>query len=251
MKTIFISIIAFVVIANISYAQNDTMYIMKNGLVVGKLNVSEIDSVIFYRPATVLTTVTDIDGNVYLTVTIGTQVWMAENLKTTKLIDGSAIPLVTDTTVWSNLITPGYCWYNNDSNTYAQTYGALYNWYTVETGNLCPTGWHVPTDADWTTLIDYLGGGAFAGGKLKETGTNHWESPNTGATNESGFSALPGGYRNGIGGFYMIGVRGAWWHNNEIDASTAWTLGIHYSDSNVDGLNANKRHGHSVRCMKD
>ena len=108
--------------------------------------------------------VVDIDGNVYHTVTIGTQVWMVENLKTTKYNDGTAIPLVTDNTAWGALTTPGYCWYNNDSATYKNTYGALYNWYAVNTGKLAPTGWHVPTDSEWTVLTTYLGGQSVAGG---------------------------------------------------------------------------------------
>jgi len=138
----------------------------------------------------------DIDGNVYNTITIGTQIWMKENLKTTKYNDGSSIPLVTDNTAWINLSTPGYCWYNNDAATYKSAYGAMYNWYTVNTGKICPPNWHVPTDTQWETLITYLGGKIIAGGKMKETGTAHWTSPNIGATNETGFTALPGGYRH-------------------------------------------------------
>jgi len=109
-------------------------------------------------------TVTDIDGNVYHIVAIGTQVWMAENLKTTKYNDGTFIPLVTDSTAWGNLSTPGYCWYNNDAATYKNTYGALYNWFTVNTGKLSPKGWHIPSDTEWETLITYLGGESLAGG---------------------------------------------------------------------------------------
>jgi uncharacterized protein (TIGR02145 family) len=137
-------------------------------------------------------TAKDVDGNVYNTVTIGAQVWMAENLRTTKYNDGTSIPLVTDSTKWSDLSTPAHCWYNNDKASYKATYGALYNWYTVATDNLCPTGWHVPTTAEWQILKDYLGS-SVDGGKLKESGTTHWKSPNKGATNESGFTALPGG----------------------------------------------------------
>ena len=120
---------------------------------------------------------------------------MAENLKTTKYRDGTSIPLVTENTAWLNLTTPGYCWYNNDAAHYKSTYGALYNWYVLNAGsngwkNVCPTGWHVPTDAEWTTLTTYLGGESIAGGKLKETGTSHWLSPNTVATNETGLHTL-------------------------------------------------------------
>ena len=139
-------------------------------------------------------TVTDVDGNVYNTVTIGTQCWLQENLKTTKYKDGTSIPLVTDNSAWGSLSTPGYCWYNND-DTYKNTYGALYNYYTVLTNNLCPSGWHVATEREWSTLVTYLGGASIAGGKLKESGTTHWVTPNTGANNETGFIALPGGRR--------------------------------------------------------
>src|SRR5674476_633708 len=114
-------------------------------------------------------TVTDIEGNVYHTVKIGTQTWMVENLKTTKYKDGTAIPLVTDNKVWINLPTPAYCWYDNDATTYKNTYGALYNWYAVNTGKLAPTGWHIPTDAEWTTLQNYVGGELVAGDKMKAT----------------------------------------------------------------------------------
>jgi len=201
-------------------------------------------------------TITDIDGNIYNTVAIGTQIWMKENLKTTKYNDNTAIPLVTDNTAWEALATPGYCWYNNDEASYKDTYGALYNWYTVSTGKLCPTGWHVPTDAEWTTLTTYLGGESIAGGKLKETGTTHWLSPNTGATNESGFTALPGGYRgNPYGEFVEVGIYGVWWSATEGDLTGAWQRGLHYSFANVNraiGLGGyGKIYGCSVRCLRD
>ncbi len=139
--------------------------------------------------------VTDIDNNHYEAVRIGSQLWMAENLKTTRYNDGTPIPLVTDSLEWDNLVTPAYCWYRNDPVTYGETYGALYNLHVVSTGILCPSGWHVPSDAEWTVLSDYLGGESVAGGKLKEAGTTHWYTPNAGATNETGFTALPGGIR--------------------------------------------------------
>ena len=135
-------------------------------------------------------TVTDFDGNVYKTVTIGTQTWMAENLMAERYNDGTWMPFVTNKTVWDTLTTSGYCWYGNDKLKWAAIYGALYNWYTVNTGNLCPTGWHVPTDTEWTTLTDYLGGESVASPKLKETNTIHWNGPVD--SNETGFSALPG-----------------------------------------------------------
>jgi uncharacterized protein (TIGR02145 family) len=194
--------------------------------------------------------VTDIDGNVYHTVTIGTQVWMVENLKTTRYNDGTAIPLVTDSTEWNNLTTPGYCWYNDDAVTYKSTYGALYNWYAVSTGKLSPAGWHVPTDTDWTMLTTYLGGPAVAGGKLKESGLTHWMTPNTGATNSSGFTALPGGYRYDHDTFY-IGYYGYWWSSTEYNAADAWFRMLHCSIVEVNRLSNNKSAGFSVRCVRD
>ncbi|MDP3003129.1 MAG: fibrobacter succinogenes major paralogous domain-containing protein [Bacteroidales bacterium] len=205
-------------------------------------------NVIFTTPAL---TVTDIDGNVYNTVTIGTQVWMKENLKTIKYNDGTAIPLVTDGAAWVALSTPGYCWYNNDAATYKATFGALYNWYTVNTGKLCPSGWHVPSDAELTTLTTYLGGEIVAGGKLKETGTTHWLSPNTGATNESGFTALPGSNRTEIGTFYSFGYNGNWWSSTVYSTTDAWYRNMNYSYSDVYRNYYPKIHGFSVRCLRD
>jgi uncharacterized protein (TIGR02145 family) len=204
--------------------------------------------------------VTDIDDNTYNTVFIGDQIWMAENLKVTKQNDGTDIPLVTDNTSWVDLTTPGYCWYDNDHITYANTYGALYNWYTIETSNLCPAGWHVPTSAEWTELSDYLGGNSVAGGKLKEAGTIHWNEPNTGATNESGFTALPGGYREGYDGMFIgISAIGFW---RSADAESSPIIGEGYltryvssSDTELgysgDVVSEYAAFGHSVRCIKD
>ena len=200
--------------------------------------------------------VSDIDGNVYHYITIGTQVWMVENLKTTRYNDGTAIPNVTDGSAWSNLSTPAYCWYENSQYTYKNTYGAMYNWYTVNTGKLCPNGWHVPTDSEWTTLITYVGESG-AGGKLKETGFAHWESPNTGATNESGFGALPGGQRiydsskwfqEQDGAFVDIGYNGQWWSSS----TDARILFISYDLKGVvNGVPEDKGDGYSVRCIRD
>lgn len=201
--------------------------------------------------ATSSTTVTDYDGNVYHTITIGTQVWMVENMKTTHFNDGTTIPLVTDTTSWNNLSTPAYCWYNNSSS-YKTPYGALYNWYTVNSGKLAPTGWRVPTDADWTVLSAYLGGVSVAGGKLKESGTTHWLSPNTGATNETGFTALPGGYRNLSPTLYTdMGYDATWWSSTEGNSNSAWCRDMSYSDASLISGNYYKNYGFSVRCVKN
>ena len=194
-------------------------------------------------------TLTDADGNTYGLIKIGSQIWMAENLKTTKYNDGTSIPLVTNNTSWAVLSTPGYCWYNNDASTYKNTYGALYNFYTVETGKLCPTGWHVPTNIEWTALTTYLGGESVAGGKLKETGTTHWNSPNTGATNETGFTALPGGYRNNNGAFNDIGNQGDWWSSTESGTNNAWFRYMLYNSNSVHISSYYKIYGFPVRCL--
>ncbi len=195
-------------------------------------------------------TVTDIDGNVYTTVTIGSQVWMAENLKTTKYNDGTKILNVTDDDEWENLSSAAYCWYDNDINN-GNIYGALYNWYAVHTGKLCPIGWHVPTDEEWTELIDYLGGENVAGGKLKETNTTHWKKPNTGATNETCFTALPSGVRDSNGSFFKVVYYGHWWSATEYGANRAWFRFISYYYSNVLRHVSHKNPGLSIRCVRD
>lgn len=195
--------------------------------------------------------VTDVDGNTYRTVKIGTQVWMAENLKTTKYKDGTSIPLVTDNTAWANLTTPGYCWYNNDAATYKDTYGALYDWNTVNTGELCPTGWHVPSFFEWNALTHFLGGEDVAGGKLKETRTSHWVSSNAGTINETGFTAVPGGYRFSLGTFVYVGYYGRWWSSTMSTASDADCYCIYYSTNDISSSSTDKHYGLSVRCLQD
>jgi uncharacterized protein (TIGR02145 family) len=192
----------------------------------------------------------DIDGNVYHTVTIGTQIWMVENLKTTTLNDGTPIPPVTDDPAWYNLTTPAYCWYENDTANKA-AYGALYNWPTVNTGKLAPKGWHVPTDMEWTVLTTFLGGTDTAGGPLKSIDTTLWHSPNTGATNSSGFSALPGGSRYYFGAFYSIGYYGYWWSSTSFSGANALNRFINYDFTTVFGNNYPKADGFNVRCLKD
>ncbi len=193
-------------------------------------------------------TITDSDNNTYNTVLIGSQCWMAENLATTKYNNDNSIPLVTDLYDWAGLTTPGYCWYDNDQPTYGDTYGALYNWHVVNTGNLCPTGWHVPSDAEFTTLSTYLGGTSVAGGKLKETGYAHWVNPNTGATNVTGFTALPGGYRPN--NFVHIGLHGYLWSTTE-DGAYVWYRSMAKDNSDLSKNSTTKVQGFSVRCIKD
>ncbi len=194
--------------------------------------------------------VRDVEGNSYKTIKIGTQVWMAENLRTRILNTGDTIPGVTNATAWANLTTPGYCWYNHDQTSHGADYGALYNWNAVNTGKLCPEGWHAPSDADWTILTTFLGGETLAGGKMKESGTAHWNNSNTGATNESGFSALPGGYRSG-GYFDTIGYYGIWWSSSETSSANAWIRYMNFNYANIFRDYSNKGHGCSVRCVRD
>lgn len=205
-------------------------------------------------------TVTDVDGNVYKTITIGKQVWMAENLKVTHYRNGKPIPLVTDNnTAWDTLNTPAYCYYNNDKNNIA-IYGCLYNIYAMSnSSNICPKGWHIPSDDEWMELATYLGGARVAGGKMKEAGTKHWTEPNEGATNESGFTALPAGIRGRGGRFWNYDVeRGCcfWWSSIVDSIVTIWT--IRYSDakltrneSSFKGRQAHDNSGFSIRCIKD
>jgi uncharacterized protein (TIGR02145 family) len=206
------------------------------------------------------TTITDIDGNSYNVIRIGTQLWMKENLKTTKYNDGTSIPLETDGAAWAALSTAGYCWYNNDAATNKNTYGALYNQYTVNSGKLCPAGWHVPTDEEWKTLEMGLGmtqaqadaqawRGTDQGNQLKEAGNTHWSIPSAG-TNSSGFTALPGGYRTDQGIFSNIGYYGSWRSSTNYDANYAWDR-YAANDNNKVYRGANQsKDGYSVRCIK-
>ena len=200
--------------------------------------------------------ITDIDNNSYRTVTIGDQVWMAENLKTTRLNDGTPIAQAPETNQLNDAtIEPAYFCYDNDV-TQKELYGALYNWYAMNTGMLCPTGWHVPSDEEWTKLTMYLGGDSIAGGKLKEAGINHWVAPNAGATNETGFTALPGGYMGG--GYNNAGYGSYFWSSTiytnaegEELASTGRGKEIYTYKSTINDIIKHKETGFSVRCIKD
>jgi len=194
--------------------------------------------------------VTDIDGNIYKTVKIGSQVWMAENLKVTKYRNGDPISNVRDNNVWF-FTTEACCWYSNDETLNKATYGALYNWYAVaDSRNIAPIGWHVASDDEWKTLISFLGEST-AGGLMKEANTAHWKSPNTGATNSNGFTALPSGLRNYYGPFHGLGEDGHWWSSTDYDASSAWAFGLVYYNANVSRIYSNRKWGFSVRCVRD
>ncbi len=219
---------------------------------------------------TVQTTVTDIVGTSYNVVGIGNQCWMKENLRTTKYRNGTAIAIITtDNTAWENDVTGAWCYYNNSSSNVG-TYGRIYNWYAVNNSNgLCPTGWHVPTHDEWTTLERYLCAsstcstdfpfdntttgycGTDEGGKLKETGTTNWASPNTGATNSSNFTGRPGGYRKYDGSFLYMTTIGYFWSSTNIDTYHAWGRYLQNTNSTVMRWNFEKGNGFSVRCVKD
>ena len=196
----------------------------------------------------------DVDGNFYNTVKIGTQVWMAENLRTTKYSNGDTIPYGIDFNAWTNASTPFYCWYDNDSMSYAKLHGALYNFFTVADSNnrnVCPVGWHVPDTTEWNVLINNLGDVFISGGKMKESGTVHWSSPNDGATNESGFTGLPSGYRDPGGGYFEIGDKIHFWPRTEANALNGYTRHLFYDNSHFDLNNEQKQFGFAVRCLKD
>jgi uncharacterized protein (TIGR02145 family) len=198
---------------------------------------------------------TDGDGNHYPVVYIGSQIWMARNLATTKYRNGSDIPNVTVGSTWGNLTTGAYVWYGNNI-AYKPVYGALYNWYATNpatNGNneLCPEGWRVATDTDYTELATYLSGGTSNGGKLKETGFAHWNSPNTGATNEVGFTALPGGWRGFNANFQSMNTYCYLWTGSEQAGNFAWLRNMFHNASNLGRGTVNKAHGLSVRCIKE
>lgn len=208
--------------------------------------------ILTFVPAAPPVSVLDVDGNIYPVIQIGTQYWMAENLKTTKYNDNTSIPNVTNGSTWITLTSPGYCWYNNDETSYKNTYGALYNFYAVSTGKLCPSGWHVPSNAEFTVFTNALGDINYAGGKIKEAGTVHWTSPNTGATNETGFTALPAGYVTDAGTFDGIGRYEAWWTSTPYNEIKPWYRSVGYQTAAVEERNGSlNQRGFSVRCIKD
>ena len=185
------------------------------------------------------------------TIVIGTQQWMTKNLDVAFYRNGDPIPQVTDPTAWAALTTGAWCYYNNDP-IQGNKYGKLYNWYAVnDPRGLAPQGWHIPSDAEWTTLETTLGGSAVAGGKMKEPGTLNWLTPNTGADNSSGWAGLPGGGRSGGGTFSNVVDYGLWWSSTEISATYAWYRGLLFSNGNLFRNDNTKQVGFSVRCLRD
>jgi uncharacterized protein (TIGR02145 family) len=195
-------------------------------------------------------TVTDVDGNVYNVVSIGNQCWMKENLKTTKYRNGDNIVTTLNNAGWQNTTNGAFSIYDNDVANNA-IYGKLYNWYAVaDPRELCPVGWHVPSDSEWISLENYLGGSFVAGGKMKAA-SPLWLSPNTAVTNSSGFTGLPGGHRSSDGIFYAIGSHGYWWSSTPASAFDAWFRGLGYSWAYSYRNSGNKSYGLSVRCVRD
>jgi uncharacterized protein (TIGR02145 family) len=185
------------------------------------------------------------------TIVIGTQHWTEKNLEVVTYRNGDVIPQVTDATAWAALTTGAWCYYNNDVANGA-IYGKLYNWYAVnDTRGLAPTGWHVPTDAEWTILTDKLGGASVAGGKMKSVGTTIWTTPNTSATNESGFSGFAGGSRGGNGFFSSIGNFGYWWSSSEYNTTHAFIRYLNYGGGNAVSTTGSKKGSYYVRCLRD
>ena len=248
------------------YAQNDSIYLWKEGQLLAKhsIKAADLDSITFKRPINPNginikgPNVTDIDGNVYASVSNCGQTWTQRNLNVSKYSDGTPIPQVTDPIVWQKLTTGAWCYYNNDPASEV-VYGKLYNWYAVAgiynsasntnpalRKKLVPTGWHVPSDSEWTQLTDCLGGGEVAGGKMKKT---DW---GVGATNSSGFTALPGGYRYSNGTFYYGGAFGWWWSTTDFDdISSNWGRLLDSSSDDALRTACTKPYGISVRCIKD
>lgn len=209
-------------------------------------------SKIIFNPDLTYGSISDIEGNIYKTIQVGDQTWMAENLITSRLSDGTSVPNVTEAQDWTALTTPGYCWYNNETN-FTKGYGAMYNWYAVNTGKLCPTGWHVPSDNEWTVFVDFFGGMEAANAKIRESGTTHWQSVTSDATNISGFTALPGGCRFSNGQFNGFGILMYFWSSTEYYQSGGLSLDwMYFNDGSGSGRgNTSSNDGLSVRCLKD
>ncbi len=229
----------------------DTLYLQNGGYVI-------IPGISSANPKPKTTSgygpnITDIDGNTYKTVYIGTQQWMGENLKTTKYNDGTSIANITDNSQWIQAKTGAWCNYDNNAN-YDATYGKLYNWFALSptnngNKNVCPTNWHVPSNTEWSSLQGYLGGSYSAGGKMKEAGLQHWLSPNTSATNNSLFTGLPGGFR--AGSFGNFGYMGYWWSSTQSSSTNAYNYVLLSTSEGVSSSAGGTFYGMSVRCIKD
>jgi len=243
------NILDIVILANMILADEyDEVADLNND---GMLNILDIVNLVNLILDDGSDTVTDIDGNVYETIQIGGQIWMAENLKVTHYNNGDEIAYPSDED-FGSYDEGQYGVYDNDPAN-ADIYGNLYNFAVIEDDKgVCPDGWHVPTDAEYTVLTDYLGGTSVAGGKMKEAGLDHWNSPNTGATNESGFTGLPAGYRyDDIGSYYGVGNFGYFWSSSEYGSNNTWYRMLYYYGSDVYRSILDKHYGFSIRCLGD
>ncbi len=237
-------------VSNLSELTSGTTYFVR-AYATNSAGTTYGNEMSFTTVAVPITNVTDFDGNVYDIITIGSQIWMKQNLKTIHYQNGDEIPNVTVNSNWATTLTGAYCDYNNNAVNSA-TYGRLYNFYAVaDVRNLCPNGWHVPSDAEWTTLTTYLGGSTIAGGKLKEAGLSHWNALNDGATNETGFTALPAGYHANYGTYGGLGTLNYFWSSTEYDATYVWARFLFNYDTNVNRSYYAKNQGYSVRCLKN
>ncbi|MFT6747492.1 MAG: hypothetical protein ACJAZ2_001845 [Glaciecola sp.] len=245
-----LTILVLSIYSNLVFGQNDTMYVMKNGLVVAQFNVNtEIDSVIFYKPT--ISSVTDIDGNTYGTVSVGNQEWMLGHLKTTKYSDGTVIPNVTSTSQWGSLSTGAWSSYDNNSSN-DSNFGKLYNWYVAsDARNVCPTGWRVPTNGDWTLLTDFLYFNEHVeNDAIALKTTSGWDN-NKNGTDDYGFSAYPAGSRSaGNGLFYSQGATVNYWASDD-NGTYGWTLHMNQLFDTIRNYAAVKETGFAIRCLKD
>ncbi|MCX6171790.1 MAG: fibrobacter succinogenes major paralogous domain-containing protein [Flavobacterium sp.] len=249
MKQLYLLLILFILTSTQGQtSQNDSIYFWKSGLLLKKRSVktADLDSITFKINY----------------IKICELVWAKKNLDVSTYSDGTNIPQVTDATAWNNLTTGAWCYYGNNQANNA-VYGKLYNWYAVAgiydaaslanpalRKKLAPTGWHVPADTEWTYLISCIGGANVAGGKMKETGTTYWSSPNTAATNSTGFTGLPGGHRYG-NTFTQIGSQGYWWSLSDANQSNAYVQQIGYFNAFILSFLDSKQRGQSVRCIRD
>lgn len=266
MNKIKVVLVSLVMVWGLQLTAQDTMYVYRNEEIIAKMAIADIDSMNFVA-ASLPERLTDIDGNTYATITIGTQTWMAENLRTTHYNDGIIITNPANSEDWSITALGAWCWYNDNATDFSK-YGAMYNHIAVNTGKLCPEGWHVPTDDEWSTLIDYLkqsghnynggtGGEAVAKSLADSTGWGvSTESGAVGNTdypayrNKSGFTAMPSGFRYSSGNFGLAGF-GAYWWTSTPDGDNAWCRSIYYSLSYTSRNAYSKNAGAAVRCLED
>lgn len=232
-----------------STVQRDLITTPATGLVIFNSTTNNLQ---LYNGTEWVSLITPSSTAVFLpTIVIGTQQWMNKNLDVAFYRNGDPIPQVTNPAAWAALTTGAWCYNNNDS-IQGTTYGKLYNWYAVnDPRGLAPQGWHIPSDAEWTALETPLGGSSVAGGKMKEAGTSHWTTPNTGGNNNSGWAGLPGGIRFNDGSFTLVGNFGYWWSATEGSATDAWSRYLTYLNGNIVRENLNKRFGFFVRCVRD